>query len=40
MSGDVEEQQCNILQKTHFAIQLDESTLQGNEALLMAYVCS
>ena len=29
---------CNYLQIPHFFIQLDESTLPGNEALLLAYV--
>ncbi|KAJ8946493.1 hypothetical protein NQ318_001768 [Aromia moschata] len=29
---------CNFLQTTYFSIQLDESTLPGNEALLLAYV--
>ncbi|GBP08761.1 SCAN domain-containing protein 3 [Eumeta japonica] len=38
MSSDIESFLCNHLQKTHFSIQLDESTLPGNEALLLAYV--
>jgi len=38
MSYDVESFLCNYLQMTHFSIQLDESTLPGNEALLLAYV--
>ncbi|GBP24943.1 SCAN domain-containing protein 3 [Eumeta japonica] len=38
MSSDIESFLCNYLQKTHFSIQLDESTLPGNEALLLAYV--
>ncbi|KAK2578105.1 hypothetical protein KPH14_011616 [Odynerus spinipes] len=38
MSYDVENFLCNYLQTTHFSIQLDESTLPGNEALLLAYV--
>ena len=29
---------CYYRQTTHFSIQLDESTLPGNEALLLAYV--
>ena len=29
----------NYLQTTHFSIQLDESTLPDNAALLLAYVC-
>lgn len=37
MSSDVESFLCNYLQTTHFSIQLDESTLPGNEALLLAY---
>jgi hypothetical protein len=37
MSDDVESL-CNYLQMTHFSIQLDESTLPGNEALILAYV--
>ena len=35
---DVEQQLCKVLQTTEFALQLDESTLRDNEALLMAYV--
>lgn len=38
MSYDIENFLCNYLQTTHFSIQLDESTLPGNEALLLAYV--
>ncbi|KAL0838626.1 hypothetical protein ABMA28_016710 [Loxostege sticticalis] len=38
MSSDIESILCNHLQKTQFSIQLDESTLPGNEALLLAYV--
>lgn len=38
MSSDIESFLCNHLQKSHFSIQLDESTLPGNEALLLAYV--
>ena len=38
MSLDVESFLCNYLQTNHFSIQLDESTLPGNEALLLAYV--
>ncbi|XP_055943491.1 zinc finger BED domain-containing protein 5-like [Argiope bruennichi] len=37
MSCDIESFLCNYLQTTHFSIQLDESTLPGNEALLLAY---
>ncbi|KAI6648347.1 SCAN domain-containing protein 3-like [Oopsacas minuta] len=35
---DVEQQLCKVLQTTEFALQLDESTLRDNKALLMAYV--
>lgn len=38
MSSDIESFLCNYLQTTHFSIQLDEATLPGNEALLLAYV--
>ncbi|GBP14183.1 SCAN domain-containing protein 3 [Eumeta japonica] len=38
MSSDVENFLSNYLRTTHFSIQLDESTLPGNEALLLAYV--
>ncbi|GBP82476.1 Zinc finger BED domain-containing protein 5 [Eumeta japonica] len=38
MSSDVESFFCDYLRTTHFSIQLDESTLPGNEALLLAYV--
>ncbi|KAJ8895822.1 hypothetical protein PR048_001160 [Dryococelus australis] len=38
MSYDVESFLYNYLQTTHFPIQLYESTLPGNEALLLAYV--
>ena len=38
MSHDVEDFLCTYLQTNHFSIQLDESTLPGNEALLLAYV--
>ncbi|KAF2886154.1 hypothetical protein ILUMI_20019 [Ignelater luminosus] len=38
MCYDIESFLCNYLQTTHFSIQLDESTLPGNEALLLAYV--
>lgn len=29
---------CNYLQETHFCLQLDESMLPGNKALLLVYV--
>ncbi|GFU99908.1 SCAN domain-containing protein 3 [Trichonephila clavipes] len=38
MSQDVESVLCDYLQTTHFSLQLDESTLPGNESLLLAYV--
>jgi uncharacterized protein (UPF0305 family) len=38
MSLDIENFLCNHLQKNSFSIQLDESTLPNNEALLLAYV--
>ncbi|CAH1992129.1 unnamed protein product, partial [Acanthoscelides obtectus] len=38
MSSDIESFLCNYLQTTHFPIQLDESTLLDNAALLLAYV--
>ena len=38
MSAHVEHQLCNALRNTEFSIQLDESTLPGNESLLLGYV--
>ena len=38
MALDVEEQLVTILRVTQFSLQMDESTLSGNEALLMGYV--
>ncbi|CAH1970146.1 unnamed protein product [Acanthoscelides obtectus] len=38
MSSDIESFLCNYLQTTHFSIQLDESTLPDNAALLLTYV--
>ncbi|CAH2007635.1 unnamed protein product [Acanthoscelides obtectus] len=38
MSSDIGSFLCNYLQTTHFSIQLDESTLPDNAALLLAYV--
>ncbi|CAG9792085.1 unnamed protein product [Diatraea saccharalis] len=38
MSSDIESFLCSYLQTTHFSILLDELTLLGNEALLLAYV--
>ena len=37
MSADVEHKLCNTLRKTEFSLQLDESTLPGNESLLLGY---
>ncbi|KFD66371.1 hypothetical protein M514_21401 [Trichuris suis] len=38
MAQDIEATLCGILKNTGFALQLDESTLPGNEAVLLAYV--
>ena len=38
MSADVEHKLCNTLRNTEFSLQLDESTLPGNESLLLGYV--
>ncbi|GFU74620.1 SCAN domain-containing protein 3 [Trichonephila clavipes] len=38
MSQDVESFLCDYLQTMHFSLQLDESTLSGNESLLLPYV--
>ncbi|KAK2715451.1 hypothetical protein QYM36_010164 [Artemia franciscana] len=38
ISPDIESFLCNYLQTTHFPMQLDDSTLPGIEALLLAYV--
>uniref|UniRef100_A0A5S6QKM2 Uncharacterized protein n=1 Tax=Trichuris muris TaxID=70415 RepID=A0A5S6QKM2_TRIMR len=38
MAMDVEEALCDLLRRTEFALQLDESTLPRNEALLLAHV--
>jgi hypothetical protein len=38
MANDVEATLCEILKMTEFSLQIDESTLPGNEALLLAYV--
>ncbi|GFX68024.1 protein ZBED8 [Trichonephila clavipes] len=37
MSQDVESFFCDYLQTTHFSLQLDETTLPGNDSLLLAY---
>ena len=39
MVANIEETLCNILATTEFSLQLDESTLPGNESLLLGYVC-
>lgn len=38
MSHDIESYSCNYLQTFYFSIKLDESTLPGNEALVLAYI--
>ena len=38
MATDVENSLRGILRTTEFSLQIDESTLPGNEALLLAYV--
>lgn len=38
MAQDIENSLCEYLKTSEFSIQLDESTLPGNEALLLAYV--
>lgn len=38
MGANIEEQLCEVLQKTSFSLQLDETTTSDNNALLMAYV--
>ena len=38
MASDVEKTLCSILKTTEFSLQIDVSTLPGNEALLLAYV--
>ena len=38
MAANIEETLCNILATTEFSLQLEESTLPGNESLLLAYV--
>ncbi|GFQ84741.1 DUF4371 domain-containing protein [Trichonephila clavata] len=38
MANDVEKKLVTILKKTSFSIQLDESTIVDNNALLMVYV--
>ena len=38
MGANIEEQLCEVLQKTFFSILLDKTTTSDNNALLMAYV--
>ena len=38
MAEDIKESLCDILKKQRFGLQLDESMLPGNEALLLGYV--
>ncbi|KFD58936.1 hypothetical protein M513_00099 [Trichuris suis] len=38
MGKDIEDSLCSLLKTTQFSLQLDESILPGNEALLLAYV--
>ena len=38
MSADVEHKLCNTLRNIEFSLQLDESTLPGDESLLLGYV--
>ncbi|KFD50095.1 hypothetical protein M514_09055 [Trichuris suis] len=38
MAEDTEETLCCMLRQREFSLQLDESTLPGNESLLLAYV--
>ena len=36
MASSIEENICNVLKTTEFSLQIDESTMPGNEALLLA----
>jgi hypothetical protein len=38
MAENIEDILCSTLRTTEFSLQLDESTLPGNESLLLAYV--
>ena len=38
MASDIEDSLCSIMTNTEFSLQLDESTLPGNEFLLLWYV--
>ncbi|KFD51850.1 hypothetical protein M513_07179 [Trichuris suis] len=38
MAEDVEDRLCSWLRQSEFSLQVDESTLPGNEAVLLAYV--
>ncbi|KFD56305.1 hypothetical protein M513_02760 [Trichuris suis] len=37
MTKDVKDMLCNLLRSTEFSLELDESTLPGNEAIKLAY---
>ena len=37
-AADMEDSLCSIIRNTEFSLQLDESTLPGNESLLPEYV--
>jgi hypothetical protein len=39
MAENIEDILCSTLRTTDIALQLDESTLPGNESFLLAYVC-
>ena len=38
MANDIEKTIYDILKTTEFSLQIDESTMPGNEALVLAYV--
>ena len=38
MANDIENKLCDKLKTTQFFLQLDETTLRDNEALILAYV--
>ena len=38
MANDIEKTICDILKTKEFSLQIDESTMPGNEALLLEYV--
>ena len=39
MAADIKDSLCIVTRNTEFGLQLDESTLPGNESLLLEYVC-